>query len=102
MKITGLVSDFAQSYACGLINTFGWIVINAGSAVIPPQLITAVAIHFHPTYVPKKWHIFLEMLGNNAFILSYNLFVLPHAEWTHNVGCKTYLPPVNILTYLMM
>ncbi len=79
--------DKLQSYSCGLINAFGWIVINAGSAVIPPQLITAMVIYYHPTYVPQKWHVFLEALANNLFILLYNLFVLPHAEWTHNVGC---------------
>lgn len=74
--------------------------INAGSAIIPPQLVTAIVIYYHPTYVPQKWHVFLEALLNNFMILFYNLFVLPRAEWTHNIGCTIISPSKLSLTLI--
>ncbi|KAH8678445.1 amino acid/polyamine transporter I [Xylariales sp. PMI_506] len=72
------------SYACGFINACSWVTICAGIAIIAPQLCLAMAVFFHPDYVPQAWHTFLIYQGINFLVLLYNIFLLKHTLWIHS------------------
>lgn len=76
------------SYACGILNIFSWITIVVSIGFIIPQFITALALFYHPTYVPQPWHAYLEFVAITLFSMCFNLFVLRKAEWTHNFACE--------------
>jgi choline transport protein len=79
--------DEKQSYTVGTINMFGWVAICAGICIIMPQIIMGIVVFYNNSFVIERWHSFLIYQGLNVSVLVYNLFILPKAAWTHNIGC---------------
>ena len=77
-----------QSYACGSINTIGWITLTASVVVIPPQIILGIVKLFNRAFEIKRWQGFLIYQALNLLSLLYNALVLPRLPGTHTVGCK--------------
>ena len=69
-------TDF-QSYSCGSINTIGRIAKTASINIIV----------FNTSYNIDRWHTFLVYQALNIVTLTYNIFALKRALWTHNIGC---------------
>jgi hypothetical protein len=90
------MTDGHQSYACGSINFFGWIAICAGICIIIPQLVLGMVVFYHETFEIKAWHSFLIYQALNFIVLVYNLFVLRRAAWTHDIGCKSRFPRLDM------
>ncbi|KFX97037.1 hypothetical protein V490_03022 [Pseudogymnoascus sp. VKM F-3557] len=75
-----------MSYTVGTINMFGWVAICAGICIIMPQIIMGIVVFYNNSFVIERWHSFLIYQGLNVSVLVYNLFILPKAAWTHNIG----------------
>ena len=48
----------------------------------------AMIAFYNPWYKIERWHIFLSYQALNVIILTYNVFFLNKAPWTHKLGCK--------------
>ncbi|OBT56539.1 hypothetical protein VE04_03247 [Pseudogymnoascus sp. 24MN13] len=75
-----------MSYTVGTINMFGWVAICAGICIIMPQIIMGIVVFYNNDFVILQWHSFLIYQVLNVSVLVYNLFILPKAAWTHNIG----------------
>ncbi|KFY29440.1 hypothetical protein V493_02357 [Pseudogymnoascus sp. VKM F-4281 (FW-2241)] len=75
-----------MSYTVGTINMFGWVAICAGICIIMPQIIMGIVVFYNNAFVIERWHSFLIYQALNVSVLVYNLFILPKAAWTHNIG----------------
>lgn len=71
---------------------FGWVAICAGICIIMPQIIMGIVVFYNNAFVIERWHSFLIYQALNVTVLVYNLFLLPKAAWTHNIGCWYFLP----------
>ncbi|KIW91014.1 uncharacterized protein Z519_07908 [Cladophialophora bantiana CBS 173.52] len=76
------------SYACGITNVYAWIATTAGIAIIVPQVILAMVIHYQPDYVPQTWHYFLLYQAVNFVVCAHNIFTLKKTMWINDVSCK--------------
>ena len=43
---------------------------------------------YYLSYKIERWHIFLSYQVLNVIVLTYNIFFLNKAPWTHKLGCK--------------
>ena len=48
----------------------------------------AMIAFYNPWYKIERWHIFLSYQALNVIVLTYNVFFLNKAPWTHKLGCK--------------
>jgi len=72
-----------------MINIFSWIAITAGVAVIAPQLLLALVIHYHPTYTLASWHVFLIYQLVSVLCLLHNIFTIRRTMWFFNAFCES-------------
>lgn len=79
------------SYACGMISALSWIAIAAAVTMLNAQLFGALAIVWHPTYVPERWHYFLISQAFSTLLLLVNIFVTKKLPWINTAGCKYVL-----------
>jgi choline transport protein len=82
-----------QSYLCGLLNAYAWIATTAGIAIIVPQVVLAMAISYHPDYVPETWHYFLLFQAVNILVCLHNVFTLKKTMWVNDISCESSPPP---------
>ncbi len=48
----------------------------------------AMIAFYNSWYNIERWHIFLSYQVLNVTVLTYNVFFLNKAPWTHKLGCK--------------
>ncbi|KAL6716627.1 polyamine transporter tpo5 [Lecanora helva] len=74
------------SYCCGSINVIGRVAMTASIVYIVAQLSHAMIAFYNPSYKIERWHIFLSYQVLNIIILTYNVYFLNKAPWTHKAG----------------
>ena len=62
--------------------------MTASILYIVAQLSHAMIAFYKPSYKIESWHIFLSYQVLNVIVLTYNVFFLNKAPWTHKLGCK--------------
>lgn len=107
------VSEFAPpkyqrflSYVSGWLSTMSWQASTAGGTFIFATVIQGMAVTYHPSYVPQRWHATLIIIALSCVEGALNLFALeylpllqqilafPHAiGWIVVIGVMAGLAP---------
>ncbi|KAM5350978.1 hypothetical protein ACJ41O_003701 [Fusarium nematophilum] len=62
------------SYACGSISWFSWITLTAAGAGALGNFAIPLIAWYNPSYLVKKWHVFLFFQCSNGFSFLVNAF----------------------------
>ena len=62
--------------------------MTASIVLIVAQLSHAIIAFYDYSYNIERWHVFLSYQVLNVITLTYNVFFLNKAPWTHKIGCK--------------
>ncbi|KUL86834.1 hypothetical protein ZTR_04884 [Talaromyces verruculosus] len=75
----------AAAFIAGWFSVLAWALTAAGASIYCAQVVVALAVLFHPSYVPTQWQIYLVYLFINLIsvaIICYAPKILPMFEKT--------------------